>query len=171
MTHFWDGSCEKYFFAFSYDIGWSPSIKSARSMSKVGPRLLNSEPYETWYSQYMEMVTILKFVPVRQTHFLCLLILNAYTYNLQDRCWVFSFSLLPNQGMFPEPMFTWMISLYSNMAGFLYGHLWERKSEETFRRKDHAKRQLCPMCVCLHPCANVYTPHWVTRASLWRQDN
>lgn len=46
-THFWDGSRAKNSFAFSYEIGFPPSIKSDKSMSKVGPRLLNSDPYDT----------------------------------------------------------------------------------------------------------------------------
>lgn len=46
-THFWDGFVSKYFFAFSYDIGFPSSIKSDKSISKVGPRLLNSDPYDT----------------------------------------------------------------------------------------------------------------------------
>ena len=55
VTYDWDGSLAKYSFAFSYDIGWSPSIKSDKSISKVGPRLLNSEPYDTWFGQNVEI--------------------------------------------------------------------------------------------------------------------
>lgn len=47
-TYFWEGSWAKNFLAFSYEIGFSPSIKSDKSISKVGPRLLNSEPNDTW---------------------------------------------------------------------------------------------------------------------------
>lgn len=49
VTHFWDGSWAKYSLAFLYEIGLSPSIKSDKSMSNVGLRLLNSEPYDTWH--------------------------------------------------------------------------------------------------------------------------
>ena len=59
VTYDWDGSLAKYSFAFSYDIGWSLSIKSDKSISKVGPRLLNSEPYDTWFGQNMEITQIL----------------------------------------------------------------------------------------------------------------
>lgn len=51
VSYLCDGSCAKYFLAFSYDIGCSPSIKSDKSMSKVGPRLLSSDPYDTWLIQ------------------------------------------------------------------------------------------------------------------------
>lgn len=47
MTHFWAGSRAKYSFAFLYDIGCSPCRKSDKSMSNVGPRLLNSDPNDT----------------------------------------------------------------------------------------------------------------------------
>lgn len=49
VTDFWAGSWAKYFLAFSYEIGLPPSIKSDKSMSKVGARLPNSEPYDTWH--------------------------------------------------------------------------------------------------------------------------
>lgn len=49
VTHFWEGSWAKYFFAFSYVIGLPSSIKSDKSMSNVGPRLLNSDPNDTWH--------------------------------------------------------------------------------------------------------------------------
>lgn len=50
-TYFWEGSWEKYLNASSYEIGLSPSRKSDRSISKVGARLLNSDPNDTWDNQ------------------------------------------------------------------------------------------------------------------------
>lgn len=47
-TYFWDGSWAKKFLAFSYVIGRLSSIKSDKSMSKVGARLLNSDPNDIW---------------------------------------------------------------------------------------------------------------------------
>lgn len=48
VTDLWDGSCAKYLHASSYDMGCSPFIISDKSMSKVGARLLKSDPKDTW---------------------------------------------------------------------------------------------------------------------------
>ena len=47
VANFCEGSREKNCLAFSYEIGLSPSIKSDKSMSKVGPRFPSSAPNDT----------------------------------------------------------------------------------------------------------------------------